>query len=51
MSIKAVTRSDTSLGYGSVSVTAAVLGGLPPGSVPAHRVTRYGSGRVCVPFF
>jgi hypothetical protein len=26
-------------------VVAAVLGGLPPGSVPVIRVTRYGSGR------
>jgi len=28
-----------------------VLGGLPPGSVPAGWVTRYGSGRGGVPFF
>jgi hypothetical protein len=32
-------------------VVTAVLGGLPPGSVPVVRVTRYGSGRWCVPFF
>jgi hypothetical protein len=32
-------------------VLTAVLGGLPPGSVPVVPVTRYGSGRGGVPFF
>jgi hypothetical protein len=37
--------------YGSVSVVAVVVGGLPPGSVPAVRVTGYGSGRGVRAFF
>jgi hypothetical protein len=38
--------------YGSVNVIPAVLGGLPQGSEPAvPGDSRYGSGRVRVPFF